>query len=329
MNSARELDRLLVTLDVDVQTLAFCKIRSGRHLIAPPIDAVMMHYVLAGTMHVRIPGFEPLVCGPGCIAVIPPGLQLHVAADDGPSVGVAAEELCHIGRDGVLTCDAADGGPGDVQYVSGIVLASYSGSFGLFDKLKKPISQHLADVEIVRHAYKAMLDELARPSLGARALTGALMKACLVLVIRHSIARAETASSMLQALSDPRFGKAIEAILDRPAEPYSMEKLAALAGMSRSTFARRFGEAFGMSAMEFLAKTRLYHGAQLLRSTPIPVKVIAATIGFASRSHFSRAFKAAYGLDPRTFRERARAEPLDPPKAVHANSALAERCSGG
>jgi len=54
-----------------------------------------------------------------------------------------------------------------------------------------------------------------------------------------------------------------------------------------------------------------HHGAELLRSTKLPVKLIAASIGFASRSHFSRAFASAYGADPSRFRsERAQGSSL-------------------
>jgi AraC-like DNA-binding protein len=300
-------------LDVDVQTLAFCELRQGRRLAAPPIHAIMMHYVLEGTMHMTIDGFGPLVCPPGSIALIPPNTPLHVAADDGPAVDVAATEHCSITREGVLLCDIADGGIGDLRYVSGIVLASFSGSFGLFDKLKRPIAQSIDHNEIVRHAYSTMLHELERPQLGARALTSALMKACMVLVLRQFIASEVPQSGLLAALADTRFRKVIDAVLDRPAEQHTIKSLSAYAGMSSSAFSRQFGAAFGMAPMQFVAKTRMYHAAQLLRSTPLPVKLIASMVGFASRSHFSRLFKGAYGSDPTEFRTGVTAGAIDPP----------------
>jgi AraC-like DNA-binding protein len=274
----------------------------------------MMHYVLEGTMHMTVEGFEPLVCPPGSIALIPPNTPLHVAADDGPAVDVPATEHCTITRDGVLLCDIADGGVGDLRYVSGIVLASFSGSFGLFDRLKQPIAQRIAHNETVRHAYSTMLDELSRPQLGARALTSALMKACMVLVLRQFIASEGTNSGLLAALADTRFRKAIDAVLERPAEQHSIKSLAAYAGMGSSAFSRQFGEAFGMAPMQFVGKTRLYHAAQLLRSTPLPIKLIAHTVGFASRSHFSRTFRDAYGMDPTAFRESVASGAINPPE---------------
>ncbi len=320
MKFRSELDRLLVTLDVDVQTLAFCELRRGRRLVAPPVDALMIHYVLAGTMHIEVPGAEPIACGPGSIALIPPAVPLHVAADDGPACDVLATEHCAIAGDGVLFCDAADGESGDLRYVSGIVLASFSGSFGLFDKIRMPIAQHLGDAEIVRHAYQLMLAEMTKPHIGARALTSALMKACLVLLIRQFVSRPGPGGALMEALPDPRFSRSIAAVLDRPADQHSLQSMASIAGMSRSNFAQQFRDAFGMSAMTFVAKTRLYHAAQLLRSTPLPVKVIAGTAGFASRSHFSRSFKAQYGTDPTAFREEHGVRAIDPPP-MHSDRA--------
>ena len=311
-----DLDRLLVTLDVDVHTLAFCHLQRGRRLLAPPVDAIMVHYVLEGTMHLAIPGNEVLVCGPGCIAVIPPSVPLYVAADDDPRVDVDATEHAYVAREGVLMFDEANGDVGDLRYVSGVVLASFAGSFGLFDRLDKPIRQHLGDLEIVRNAYKIMLEEMEQPALGARALTSALMKACLVLFLRHFMAGADPQRVPLVSLSDPRLSKAVDEVLARPSAGHSVASMAASAGMSRATFSRRFPAEFAMRPMEFVAKTRLHHAAQLLRTVPVPVKVIAGIAGFASRSHFSRAFKASYGLNPTAYREKYKHGAVDPPPEV-------------
>ena len=97
--------------------------------------------------------------------------------------------------------------------------------------------------------------------------------------------------------------------------------------MSRSGFARDFTRTFHMSPMEFVAKTRLHHAAEMLRATPAPIKVIAASIGFASRSHFTRAFRAAYGADPSHYRKAKGASITEAPAPLHGSRrkyALAE-----
>ena len=319
MKSKNELDRLLVTMDVAVQHFAVCEVKRGRCLVGAPVDAIMVHYVLAGTMHMTIPGQAPIVCGPGCVALIPPGMEPSMTADGVAATEVIGVEHASVSREGLLVMDAADGGPGDLRIAAGIILASMSGSFGLLDKLKVPIAEDMGDCEIVRHAYAMMLDEIARPGLGTRALTAALMKTCLLMVLRRFFGRPGADQALIGALADPRLARAVAMVVDNPSDPHTVATLAERAGMSRSTFARQFTDAFEMSPMEFVAKTRLYHAADLLRSTKLPIKVVAASIGFSSRSHFSRAFRDAYGSDQTRFRQQQGAAALEAPAPLRGS----------
>ncbi len=315
----RVLDRLLVTLDVAVEAFAICEVRRGLRLMARPVDAIEIHYVLQGTMYLMVPGAETIICGPGSVVIVPPGLSQSIAADDGPAGEIIAAENCSMVRDGLLLFNAAEGGEGDLRVVCGIIMASISGSFGLLDKVTDPIAEDLSDVGIVRHAYAIMLDEIGKPGLGTRALTGALMKTCLVMVLRRYFTRAEPQSTLLGALQDPRLGRVVIAVLDKPALSHTVASLACAAGMSRSTFARDFRSSFSMSPMEFVAKTRLHHAAEMLRSTNVAIKVIAASIGFSSRSHFSRAFRDTYGTDPSNFRKTVTKPELDAPRSLRGS----------
>jgi AraC family transcriptional activator of mtrCDE len=51
------VERLLLELDVSVDALAVCKVRRGIRLVFPPVDAIEVHYVLEGTLHLgcRVP----------------------------------------------------------------------------------------------------------------------------------------------------------------------------------------------------------------------------------------------------------------------------------
>jgi AraC-like DNA-binding protein len=299
-------DRLMVALDVAVEAFAICEIKRGIRLVARPKNAIEVHYVLAGTMHLLTPGADPIVCGPGSLAVIPPRMPQTIAADGSPARNVLAIESCSIARDGMLLFDAADGGTGDLRVVCGAIFASVSGSYGLLDGVHGPIVERMDDLAIVRSAYATMLAEVDRPGMGSRALTSALMKSCLTMMLRRHFSHADGEPRLFGALSDPRLGKAVTAILDRPADHHSVANLAATAGMSRSAFAHDFSRALGHSPMEFVTKTRLHHAAFILRSTSVPIKVVAAGAGFASRSHFSRAFRNTYGLDPSAYRKSGR-----------------------
>lgn len=314
--SDRMLDRLLVTLDVAVEAFAILEVQRGTRLAIPGIDAIVVHYVLQGALHLEVGKADRVTCGPGSIVIVPPGLDQAVMADNAPVREVQATEHAALVQGGMLRFDAADGGAGDLRVMCGTIIANISGSFGLLDRLAVPLVEDVSAREIVRHAFDLMLEELAMPGFGGRALTGSLMKSCLVLSLREHFARPAATTSLFGALQDPRLGRAVSAVLDKPSADHNVAALAAAAGMSRSAFAREFRGKYGMAPMEFVAKTRLHHAAQILRSTTVPIKVIAGSIGFLSRSHFSRAFRDAYGVDPTRFRKETTRPELEAPRGL-------------
>jgi len=212
-----------------------------------------------------------------------------------------ADENCRVLSDGLVTFTAGDGSR-DLLVICATISASYGGALGLFDHLQEPIVQDLSSEAPIRHAFEALVAEVAKPGVGTQALSEALMKQCLILLLRRHLTEAGAGSPFFGALKDERLARAITAILERPALPHTVESLAAAAGMSRSSFAENFSRTFKESPIEFLQRVRLRLAAQLLSTTDLPVKLIAASIGYASRSYFSRSFRTAYGLDPSTYR---------------------------
>lgn len=296
------VDRLLTTLDVAIEAFAICRVDRGLKMIARGSPEIEVHYVLSGTMFLDVPGASRVECGPGSLVLVPPFLRQTIGADPADGQEMVAIDNCSPSRSGLIRFDATNGGEGDLHFVCGLIRANISGSFGLLDTVRRPIVEELGEIPIVRLSYDLMQTELTQPGLGSRALTGALMKTCVLIALRRHFGRGDHETSLLSTLRDPRLGKAVTAVLDKPAARHSVAGLASIAGMSRSAFAREFSNAFAMSPMAFVARTRLHHAAELLRSTNMPIKVIAAAIGFSSRSHFSRAFRAAYGADPSAYR---------------------------
>jgi len=305
------LDRLLLALDVGVEALAICEVRRGVRLVFKPVDAVEVHYVLRGEMYFTVPDAPALVCGAGTVVIVPRGARQSVAADANSRREVMASQHCVITDDGMLLHDVTDGRAGDLRLVCGYVTANVSGAFGLLDRLEAPIAHDLNGMPIVSQIFAAMLDEANAPGLGSRAVLGALMKICLVRVLRIHIEQAGIQSMRLSYLGASPLHQAIATVLQNPAAKLDVAALAAAAGMSRSAFAGAFRAAFAVTPMEFVRRARLHRAAELLRTTDIPVKVIADKAGFASRSHFSRAFAMAYGADPSAFRRQGRASQPD------------------
>jgi transcriptional regulator GlxA family with amidase domain len=151
-----------------------------------------------------------------------------------------------------------------------------------------------------------LLVELAAPTAGSETLAEALLNQCLVHLLRRYCESGECRLPWLSALEDPRLSRVLERLLDRPEQHYTLDQLAAISGMSRSTFAAAFTDAFGRPPFEFLKEVRLRRASILLSGSSLPVKAIAGRVGFDSRSYFSRAFKDFYGVGPDAYRGTAR-----------------------
>ena len=79
-------------------------------------------------------------------------------------------------------------------------------------------------------------------------------------------------------------------------------QLSEAAGMSRSSFAERFAASTGRTPMDFVRETRIRAAGRLLTTTDLSVDGVADRVGFASRSHFSRAFRDYFQKTPSEFR---------------------------
>ncbi|ESZ61605.1 transcriptional regulator [Mesorhizobium sp. L103C131B0] len=95
----------------------------------------------------------------------------------------------------------------------------------------------------------------------------------------------------------------IEALSDgRP----TLADLAKEIGVSRFHFWRAFKQSTGMTPHAFIAQRRLEQSADMLRSTNLSATEIAMECGFGSSSHFTTAFKRAFGAAPMEFRRNCR-----------------------
>ena len=312
------LANLLSTLAVEVHAFALCEIQSGWRLHKQGLDdALLIHYVLAGTGTIVVGDQSPISFGPNCMVIPPRGVP-HSLGFAGARHAVTAGDALRVRPDGLVAITAGDGSR-DILLACGAISARYAGALGLFDRLHGALVEDLSDDGRLRHAFAFMIEELVQPGLGTQDVTSALMKQCLAILLRVHLRERGTQSPIFEALRDPRLVPAVAALLDAPGTSHTVDSLAALCGMSRSAFAEQFSATFGEGPIAYLHRVRLRLAARLLTTSPMPVKVIAASVGYASRSYFSHAFTAAYGTDPSAYRSRyadvaGAAEP--PPDAI-------------
>ena len=99
-----------------------------------------------------------------------------------------------------------------------------------------------------------------------------------------------------------RLLKALERMEARLEEPASRAELAAAAGVSVRQLERLFAAHLRSSVGQHYRRIRLDRARLLLRQTAMPILEVAVACGFASPSHFSRAYRRRFGQAPRTAR---------------------------
>jgi len=296
------LERLLCLLDVRMNALALCEVSRGFRLKLPAMETVLVHYVLQGHGVLSAEYGAQISFGPDALIFLPPGCG-HEISEQGDEPVVAWKDIATSLGDGMMKF--ADGLPPVITSACGTISADCEG-LDLFEKFQEPVVENMSGDSRVRTAFQSMLDELQTARFGTRPLAEALMKQCLILALRNQVERGEITLLPLIGGRDPRLVRTLLDLMEDPAREHTVDELAAASGMSRSLFSERFAEAFARPPMDLLKQIRLHRAANLLRSTNLPVQVIGLTVGYASRSYFSRAFRAAYEHDPKAFREEAR-----------------------
>ena len=107
------------------------------------------------------------------------------------------------------------------------------------------------------------------------------------------------AAGWLGGLSDARVARVLRKIHEQPLQRLSIDALAAVAGMSRSSFSERFTALVGRSPLRYQNEWRLTLARDMLAKRSARVGEVGIAIGYESEAAFSRAYKAFFGCSPR------------------------------
>ncbi|MDX1402143.1 MAG: AraC family transcriptional regulator [Kiloniellales bacterium] len=294
-------DQLCRGLEVDISAFAICEVRDDATFVLSEDKDSAIHYVLAGEGIAWRATGEATPLSPHCVMIVPPGSRLTISGDPERRFNFA-EPQCKPLEDEWVLLQVGTANQG-LTLACGYVQAQYMQVVELFDYLREPLVQSVSEDRSFRDPFNSLLEELADPKPGTKVLAEMLMKQCIIALLRSQTETGgECFVPWLAAIGDRALGRALAAMLDAPEGSHTLESLGELAGMSRGVFAERFKEAFGRTAIDCLKEVRLRRAGQLLTSTDLPVKTIAARVGFESRSYFSRAFKDFAGVDPASYR---------------------------
>jgi AraC-like DNA-binding protein len=155
------------------------------------------------------------------------------------------------------------------------------------------------------HLVELALAEARAPRAGSRCVLLHLSELLFVEVVRRYLdSLSGSPTGWLAGLLDPVAGRALALLHNRPADPWSLERLAREVGVSRSLLALRFSELIGQPPMRYLTRWRIQLACRRLSDDVAKVSAVALNVGYRSEAAFSRAFKAVVGTSPAGWRRQ-------------------------
>ena len=187
-------------------------------------------------------------------------------------------------RDGAdVVCASVDFGVGDEN--------------PLLRGLPALLSVPLARLPGLDLAVQLLFSEAQASRCGHGAVVDRLTEVLVIQLLRHALAHQLVDGGVMAGLADPRLAKAISALHADPARTWTLDTMAERAGMSRARFAAHFTRTVGVPPGDYLINWRLGLARTLLRRG-LPVKQVAAEVGYVSPGAFGRVFLQRLGSTP-------------------------------
>lgn len=245
---------------------------------------------------------EPLHVEAGDLFIVSGG-QRFCLMDAPGRQALPCETVFDGRRDGVIRF----GGDGEeTGIVSGRFVFDAAAGAPLMDMLP-PVLHVRLDAErarLLQAALEMIARENAEPALGSRLVVQKLVDVLLIEALRIHCLSGQ-GQGWLGALADRRLSPLLRALHEDLAAPWTLDSMAARAGMSRSAFARHFRERVGDTPLNHLTGWRMQRARALLSGSRLSLAEVAARVGYDSDAAFQRAFKRLAGLPPGEYRRAA------------------------
>ena len=309
---------------MDVLTGLLDSVRSsgalfGRSIVVPPwsvrfADGVPLTLVsmLRGEGWIVPDGADPVAVRETDVAIVVGPEPFTVA--DSPDAAAAPMYVMHAPGQ----CTAADGTEFSDDLRLGVRTCGESldgpnvlltGSYQVRGRVCERLVSALPRVLVVSNTgqlcpvLELTVAEVERDDPGQQAVLDRLLDLLLLTALREWFARPDVEPpAWYRALGDPVVGRALRLLHEEPARPWTVAALAAEAGVSRATFARRFTELLGQPPMAYLTAWRLSLAADLLARSDATVDAVARQVGYGSAFALSVAFKRVHGTRPSELR---------------------------
>lgn len=336
------LDRLLSLGAVDGRLDERCELRASS-TVAQARSAqreMPYHALLAGSAVVEGPGLEPTMLHAGDVLMLPSG-EAHTIVNraggvaPGRSRGEAPETVTLYEAGGaatILLCGRFLMTPAAWRLYRSLLpdyvivrtnadmkrMASFGGNgeageAGEVGEVGEAPDQQDSTSSRLSRLLVLMKEETEHAQPGHAAVLRHLSAALFGMTLRAAMHGTQAPAGMLALAAHPRLCEVAVQIVRAPAQAWTIEEMAGIAHMSRSSLIRSFGAAAGMTPAEFVTRVRIAEASRLLKDTEQSVAAIGEAVGYASEAAFQRAFKRETDLTPAAWRA-VPLPPTEPPR---------------
>ncbi|QDT57448.1 HTH-type transcriptional activator Btr [Caulifigura coniformis] len=266
-----------------------CQVDGERSLSAPEdsLESPALAVVTAGPLWVRFANAEPERLESGDLIVT------HETD--------SADILSHVADD--LSASNGFWRPDDLSSSPGLLVVRLECIGTQFAPGLMPRPFVIRSPGSADRALSSSLLEIVRLGVAAPVANAAATALYLHVIQQHLQAKPRDVQ-MLAGLFDSEIGPVVAALLQSPAQDWTVESLADVGDMSRSAFARKFRDLMGAAPIDFLVEVRMWLAARLLKQPSRDLKSIAREAGYQSPAAFSVAFKRWSGETPSDYRRR-------------------------
>jgi len=265
-----------------------------------------IHYNTKGRGLLEVAGQPPIELEPHTLIIVPANSPFTIEVPDERRIGADLETVdCKDvmeKKNEIYQFVAGDPRAAEINLVCGFFRASYGQTTDLFEGLHAPILEKFGAEEEVDARLRSAVTEFLSREIGSDAMSASLLKQVIILLLRRSLVSVELWTERFQILRDPRISRVFAAMAANPGGNHTVQSLASIALMSRSTFMSLFSEILGRPPMEVLRDLRMRHAAQLLRYSYLSIDQVAQDCGYQSKTSFARAFKDTHGKLPADYR---------------------------
>ncbi len=228
----------------------------------------------------------------------------HVTTDSGQTAALGRGDVCFTRHQAsvALTNATDDGQPARVLHgplgchsqPGNRLMHALPGLLKL--RNESPVTHVLRNAMLQR-----LLSEIDDSTAGKSAIAGRMLDILILDAFNQIMAEKSLQQRYLAALADRKLSAAIEAMHKEPSEAWGLDKLADIAGLSRTAFAIQFKSTVGIPPLQYLMEWRMTLATERLQRKEETIAAIAHDLGYASESAFYKAFKRVHGDSPRAF----------------------------